>query len=142
MAPRLRAGFAAGAVGSVFPIVFMIGRRLFGGPPPLFITTYRNVFGGAPLLEAACIGGVLFVLSGAAWGMLFSTFVTDPSSVRGMLFGIAPAFWVFVVVAPLLLNQPVFFGFAAPKVIPPLLFNCLLWGGFVGWFMRKALPQS
>ncbi len=142
MASRLRAGFLGGTLGALVPAGVMTVRTLLGGPLPLFIKTYRHVFGRASLPEAAVIGGLLFVLSGGAWGALFGEFVSDPSPARGLVYGIAPAFWVFVVVAPVMLDQPIFFGFAAPEIIPPLLFNCLLWGVFVGWFMQRAESPS
>jgi len=57
---------------------------------------------------------------------LFAPAVSDPIPRKGVPFGIAPAFWPVLVVAPLMLNAPVFFGFAAADIILPFVLTGLV----------------
>jgi len=57
---------------------------------------------------------------------LFAPAVSDPIPRKGVPFGIAPAFWPVLVVAPLMLDAPVFFGFAAADIILPFVLTGLV----------------
>ena len=142
MQERWTIGFVGGLIGGVLIAALQGTLWMICGPVPRFVAVYQHVLGPAPVWTASLIGGALFVLSGGLWGVLFVASISPSTVMKGILFGIAPAFWLFLVVAPLVLGQPIFFGFAAPRIILPLLFNCLVWGGMVGWYVRRHEERS
>lgn len=142
MQDRLRIGFIAGALGALAITVIMLVMQLAMGTTPMFVGTYQSVLGPASLVVAELIGGVLFVLSGAVWGMLFTALIEQPTLAQGMLFGLAPALWLWLVVAPLMLGQPVFFGFQVPNLVMPFIFNVIVWGSITGWYSAEHMPQG
>jgi hypothetical protein len=142
MRDRLRTGFIAGALGALAITVIMLVMQLAMGATPMFVGTYQSVLGPSSLVVAELVGGVLFVLSGAVWGMLFTSLVKQPTLARGMLFGLAPALWLWLVVAPLMLGQPAFFGFQVPNLVMPFLFNVVVWGSITGWYSAEHMPQG
>jgi len=134
MQSRLRSGFVGGALGFVFITAIMLVMLAIGGATPMFITTFNATFGPSSPAIAGLVGGVLFVLSGALWGVPFAALVRRPTIWKGIAFGLVPALWLWLVVAPAMLGKQVFFGFAPPKLIMPFVFNCLVWGTTVGWY--------
>jgi len=142
MQERLRIGFVAGALGSLAITVVMLIMQLAMGATPMFVGTYQSVFGPSSLVVAELVGGVLFVLSGAAWGTLFTALIKQPTLVKGMVFGLVPALWLWLVVAPVMLGQPAFFGFQVPKLVLPFLFNVIVWGSVTGWYSAARVPQA
>lgn len=136
MSSRLQTSFIGGLLGALITMGLMAIRKALTGTEPIFITAYKNLIAPNATITAALIGGGLFALSGGLWGLLYGLTITRDRPIKGLLFGTAPAFWLLLVVAPLMLNQPIFFGFAAPEVLPPILFNCLVWGLFVGWYVH------
>lgn len=142
MQERLRIGFVAGALGSLAITVIMLIMQLAMGATPMFVGTYQSVFGPSSLVVAELVGGVLFVLSGAAWGALFTALIKQPTLVKGMVFGLVPALWLWLVVAPVMLGQPAFFGFQVPKLVLPFLFNVIVWGSVTGWYSAARVPQA
>jgi len=142
MQERLRIGFIAGALGSLAITVIMLIMQFAMGATPMFVGTYQSVLGPSSLVVAELVGGVLFVLSGAAWGALFTALVDRPTLVKGMLFGLVPALWLWLVVAPVMLGQPVFFGFQVPQLVMPFIFNVIVWGSITGWYSAERLPLA
>lgn len=138
MQSRLRSGFVGGALGSVLIVAIMLVMLVLGGVTPMFVATFNATFGPAGPVVAGLAGGALFVLSGALWGVPFAALVRRPSIGKGIAFGLVPALWLWLVVAPGMLGKPVFFGFAPPKLIMPFVFNCLVWGTTVGWYTVGA----
>ena len=55
-----------------------------------------------------------------------------------MAFGLLPALWLWIVVAPVM-GQLIFFGFAPMQLILPFVFNVIVWGSFVGWYSQRRL---
>lgn len=142
MKASLRTGFIGGTIGSLAIVAIMLVMYAMQGVTPMFMATYQSAIGAGGPLAAGLVGGVLFVLSGAVWGALYAAVVPDPSITKGIAFGFVPALWLWVVVAPLMLGQPVFFGFAAPKIIMPFIFNCLVWGTATGWYASQNIQLS
>lgn len=142
MLGRWTAGFVGGVIGGLLIAALQCILWVVVGSPPMFVTIYQHVLGPAALGTAGLIGGALFTLSGGIWGVLFVASVSAATVLKGILFGLAPAFWLFLVVAPLMLGQPIFFGFTTFKIILPLLFNCLVWGGVVGWYVHRHEEPS
>jgi len=141
MQERLRIGFIAGALGSLAITIIMLIMQVGMGATPMFVGTYQSVFGPSSLVVAELVGGVLFVLSGAAWGALFAALISQPTLVKGMLFGFVPALWLWLVVAPVMLGQSAFFGFQIPKLVMPFIFNVIVWGSITGWYSAERVPQ-
>lgn len=142
MKERLRVGFVAGALGSLAITVIMLIMQVAMAATPMFVGTYQSVFGPSSLAVAELVGGVLFVLSGAAWGALFTALIKQPTLVKGMLFGLVPALWLWIIVAPVMLGQPAFFGFQIPKLVMPFIFNVIVWGSVTGWYSAERVPQG
>lgn len=143
MSTRLRIGYVAGTLGAVILIVIMYLMELTGlGGPPAFVDMYESVFGGTGP-GAEFIAAVLFALSGGVWGAIFGAIVSDPTILKGMLFGILPTLWLWIVVVPVT-GSPLFNGFTTMGLVMPLLFNVVIWGSFVGWYCAerygKAIP--
>ena len=134
MQSRLWSGFIGGALGSVFITAIMLVMFAIGGVTPMFMSTFNATFGPSSSVVAGLAGGALFVLSGALWGVPFAALVRAPTIWKGIAFGLVPALWLWLVVAPAMLGKPAFFGFALPKLILPFVFNCLVWGTTVGWY--------
>jgi hypothetical protein len=135
MQSRLQSGFIGGALGSVLITVIMLVMRGLGGITPMFVAAFDATLGPASPVVSGVAGGVLFVLSGALWGVPFGALVQSPTVGKGVAFGLVPALWLWLVVAPMMLGKPVFFGFALPKLVLPFVFNCLVWGTTVGWYV-------
>jgi hypothetical protein len=34
-------------------------------------------------------------------------------------------------------GKPFFNGFSVPGILLPILFNVVIWGGFLGWYCRR-----
>ena len=133
-------GFAAGFWGACILIVIMLMIQAGIGAMPLFVTSYTAVFGTTigPVVTWI-IAAALFAISGGVWGAIFGFFVRDPSVLKGMAFGILPALWLWLFVAPVILGQPFFFGFQGQHIVLPILFNVFVWGGFVGWYCQERM---
>ena len=142
MKARPTAGFIGGTIGSLLIVAIMLILFAVQGTTPMFMATYTSAIGAGGPLAAGLVGGLLFVLSGAVWGALFAALVPNPTVLKGIGFGLVPALWLWVVVAPLMLGQPLFFGFAAPKIIMPFIFNCIVWGSATGWHARRHAQPS
>ena len=104
-------------------------------PPSLAAVNAGTGLGGA---AAAALGLVAAVAAGGAWGALFGLAVKRPSMLAGMLFGLLPALFQWLVLAPLS-RQPVFFGATALGIALPVLFCVLVWGGITGYYCGRWL---
>jgi hypothetical protein len=134
----MKKGFIAGFLGAIILIAVMYLLQLaqLSGEPG-FVGIGKTVLGSglAPaLLNILSAGG--FALAGGVWGLIFAVVVRNPNLVKGMLFGLAPTLFLWLVIAPLT-GKPIFNGFALPGILLPILFNVIIWGGFVGWFLSR-----
>jgi hypothetical protein len=110
------------------------------GGPPAFVGTYEAVFGANDAL-AQVIAAILFAISGGIWGAIFGVLVSDPTPLKGALFGILPTLWVWLVM-PLFTGSPLFNGFTTKGLLMPLLFNVVIWGTFVGWYCDQRYGRG
>lgn len=135
MSNRLTQGFIAGLLGAVILTVIMFIMQAAGMSDPGFVSMYRSTFGTNPPTDQI-IAALLFIISGGIWGLLFGLITKEPSVLKGMLFGILPTLWLWIVVNAFL-GKPLFNGFTAKGLIMPFIFNVIIWGSFVGWYMSN-----
>lgn len=135
MNKRLSAGFTGGALGALLLIVVMYIMMLIGMGDPAFLKMYRAMFSTNPPVDHI-IAGLLFLLAGGLWGVLFAAMVKHPTILKGMLFGLLPTFFLWVVINPII-GQPLFNDFTVKGLLMPLIFNVVIWGTFIGWYMEK-----
>jgi hypothetical protein len=132
-------GFVGGFIGALILAFIMLVMQGTGMGAPMFVGAYEATLGSAGGPVATWIvGAVLFAISGGLWGALYGVFVRESSITKGMIFGFLPALWLWLVVAPFILDKPIFFGFQPPKLLLPLVFNVVIWGGFLGWYCQGS----
>jgi hypothetical protein len=56
----------------------------------------------------------------------------------GILFGLLPTLWLWLVVAPAT-GKPVFNGFTPRGILMLLVSNLLIWGSILGWYCHRRL---
>ncbi len=133
---KLKTGFIAGFLGAIIliAIMFLLEWLKIAGKPG-FVGIYNHTFGAHNPVYSIPIAAFLFAVSGGIWGAIFALLL-QPEIFRGILFGILPSLWVWLVIAPYM-GQPLFNGFAPKAIIFPLIFNCLIWGSFIGWYVKN-----
>jgi hypothetical protein len=132
MSSRLKTGFIGGVIGALILIVVMYILQLAGMGQPAFVGMYRAVFGSQPPVDHI-IAGILFLLSGGLWGLLYAAIVKHSTVLKGMLFGLLPSLFLWVVINPII-GKPLFNDFSTKGLLMPLLFNVVIWGTFIGWY--------
>lgn len=133
-------GFIAGCLGAIILVVIMYIMKAAGMGDPAFISMYHGMFGENPPTDQI-IAALLFIISGGIWGLLFSLLVKEPTVVKGMLFGILPTLWLWIAVNAFL-GKPLFNGFTTKGLLMPILFNIIIWGSFVGWYMSNRWHRA
>ena len=137
----VRIYFFAAFYGALILIGIMYLLKITGlAGSPGFVTIYHAIFGEYVPVVDHLIAAFLFAISGGIWGIVFRL-VPNPSPLKGMVFGLAPSLWLWVVVVPSI-GGAFFNGFALKGIFMPLLFNCIIWGSFVGWYVRKQKVQE
>jgi len=140
MQSKVQKRFWAGFQGALILIVIMYVFEIINiAGNPGFVHTYRSFFGPHYAFIDHLVAAFLFAVSGGIWGIIFGI-VPSPSPLRGMAFGLLPSLWLWLVVVPST-GGPVFNGFAAKGIILPLIFNCVIWGSYVGWYGQKFLER-
>lgn len=140
MKKKIRIGFIAGFLGAIILIIVMFVFKWIGiAGDPGFVGIYHHTFGVHYAGIDIPISAFLFAVSGGIWGAIFTS-LFKPKVVKGMIFGIAPSLWVWLVIAPYM-GHPLFNGFALKGILFPFLFNCIIWGSFIGWYTRKKLRR-
>lgn len=132
MKDRLKIGFVGGVLGALILVVVMYVLQLAGMGDPAFLKMYNAVFNSTPPLDHI-ISIILFLISGGLWGMLFTAITKHPTILKGILFGLLPSLFLWVVINPII-GQPVFNNFTLKGILMPLLFNVVIWGTFIGWY--------
>ncbi|HKJ34158.1 MAG TPA: hypothetical protein VKA34_20165 [Balneolales bacterium] len=137
MKDKIKIGFSAGFIGALILIlVQFIFKWLGWAGNPGFIGIYHKTFGVHILAVDIIISAFLFAVSGGIWGAIF-TLLLKPNILKGIIFGFAPSLWVWLVISPYM-GFPIFHGFALKPILFPIIFNCLIWGSFVGWYAAKS----
>lgn len=129
-------GFIAGAIGALILAAIMFVMFFANlGDAPGFVGMYRKMMGENVPLDFI-LGTVGFTIAGGIWGAIYALVVKSPSIINGMLFGFLPTLFLWLVISPLM-SGAVFNGFAAKGLIMPVIFNVLIWGSFVGWYLSR-----
>lgn len=129
---RISVGFIGGALGAIILVVVMYIMQAAGMGAPAFVNMYHAMFGVNPPIDQI-IAAIIFIISGGIWGIIFTLLVKHPTILKGMLFGLLPSLWLWVVVNPII-GQPLFNDFTLKGILMPLLFNVVIWGTFMGWY--------
>ena len=132
---RIAVGFIGGALGAILLVVVMYIMQAAGMGAPAFVKMYHAMFGSNPPIDQI-IAAIIFIISGGIWGILFTLLVKHPTILKGMLFGLLPSLWLWVVVNPII-GQPLFNDFTLKGILMPLLFNVVIWGTFMGWYASR-----
>lgn len=128
--------FRAGFLGALILIGVMYVLMAIGFlNQPGFVNTFRATIGSYGTWIDHPVAAFLFAISGGIWGAIFSL-VPRPNPLKGAIFGLLPSLWLWLVVMPVA-GGPVFGGFAPSALIMPFIFNCLIWGTFVGWYCKR-----
>jgi hypothetical protein len=135
MSNRLAQGFIAGAIGAVILVVIMYIMKAAGMGEPGFVQMYQGTFGTNPPTDQIA-GAILFIISGGIWGLIYALLIKHSTVLKGLLFGFLPTLWLWVAVNAFL-GKPLFNGFDVKGLVMPLIFNMLVWGSYVGWYMSK-----
>lgn len=137
-----KTGFIGGLWGSL-AVAGALGLLVLVGMAPKapFVASYQNVLGGG-WITAAIIGGLLFILFGALWAVLFAVLVPNPTVLKGILFGLVPTLWAWTFVPAVLTGGPLFGDFTAKGLLIPIVMNCLIWGSIVGWYCARRTAAS
>lgn len=106
------------------------------GPKPMFLDLQQSQFGEHGAIDHVA-GLARFGIAGAVWGALFGAYTRQPTVAKGALFGLLPSLFVWTVGAKRK-GQPFFFGFKPDKILMPILFNSVIWGGFMGKMARRS----
>jgi hypothetical protein len=139
---RAATGAVAGLIGgaAVVTVAFLLhAARLIPAPPPLAAAgRLLNGRGGPPLAYVAAALGAL--VAATAWGAFFGFFVRRPTILKGMIFGVLPALFQWLVLSPLLGYGVFFRGMGTGVGIGfPLLFSVLIFGSTLGYFCGRWL---
>lgn len=128
--------FKGAFYGALILILIMYLMKVTGmAGNPGFVNIYHSVFGTHIFLLDHILAALLFAISGGIWGLVFRL-VPRPGVLKGMAFGIVPSLWLWVVVSPVV-SGTFFNGFALKGIIMPIIFNCVIWGSFVGWYVSR-----
>ena len=139
MKHRLKTGFIGGCLGAiVLAIIFYIMQAMGKGTPG-FVSTYQATIGTHAADQFVAL--ILFIISGGIWGLLFTWMVKKPTIIKGILFGILPNLWLWIVVNSVL-GKPMFNGFSLMGILGPVIFNMLIWGSILGWYASRKLKIS
>lgn len=128
-------GFIAGAIGAVILVVIMYIMQAMGMGQPGFVAMYHGAFG-----EDAAGGDIaaalIFIISGGIWGAIFALLIKHPTVLKGFIFGLLPTLWLWIAVNAFI-GKPLFNGFEPKGLIMPVIFNMVIWGTFVGWYLSR-----
>ena len=138
MKNKLKAGFIGGSIGAVVLAAVTYIMQAAGKGEPPFVSTYRATIGTHPADQLIAL--ILFIISGGIWGLIFTWMVKQPTILKGILFGILPNLWLWTVVNAAV-GKPMFNGFSLMGILGPIIFNMLIWGSILGWYVSKKLKN-
>ena len=124
--------FKAGIKGALLVIAAMYGAEYMGyAGKPQYIDFYYFVAEPIGPIVDQIVAGFLFAMAGGLWALLFA-FIKRPSVMVGMVYGLLPTLWLWMVVLPVTGGE-FFGGFEQRALFMPLFYNCIIWGGYLGW---------
>lgn len=126
-------GFIGGAIGAAILTVIMLLATGLGFMQILpFVGHYRTMLltHSLDIIPAT----LLFILIGGIWGWFYGLLFSKPTINNGMLFGLAPTLWTWIII-PWMTGAAYFGGFSVKAILLPLFSNVIIWGAFLGWFM-------
>ena len=135
----LKTGFIGGCLGAVILAIITYFMQAVGKGLPPFVSTYRATIGPHPADQVIAL--LLFIISGGIWGLLFTWMVKRPTILKGILFGLLPNLWLWIVVNGVL-GKPLFNGFSLMGIVTPVIFNMLIWGSILGWYTSSKDKPS
>lgn len=124
----------------ILVVIFYVMKFTELAGDPGFVATYKNTFGADSSFLTNFLASLLFAISGGIWGVIFKI-VPNPTIWKATLFGLIPSLWLWVVVVPYTGGQ-LFNGFALKGILFPILFNCVIWGSFLGWFVLNKKTNT
>lgn len=136
MKHSLKIGFIGGSIGAVALAAVTYIMQIAGRGVPPFVSTYWATIGSHTADQLVAL--ILFIISGGIWGLIFTWMVKRPTIWKGILFGILPNLWLWIVVNGAL-GKPLFNGFTLMGIAGPIVFNMLIWGSILGWYAARKL---
>ena len=135
----LKIGFIGGCLAAIVLAIISYIMQVAGKSIPPFVSTYRATIGTHPADQVVAL--ILFIISGGIWGLIFTWMVKRPTILKGILFGLFPNLWLWIVVNGAL-GKPLFNDFSLMGIVGPVIFNMLLWGSILGWYASRKLNTS
>ena len=135
----LKTGFIGGSIGAIVLALIIYAMQAAGKGIPSFVSTYRATIGVHPADQLVAL--ILFIISGGIWGLIFTWIVKRPTVLKGILFGLLPNLWLWIVVDGAL-GKPLFHGFTLMGILGPVIFNMLIWGSILGWYASRKLNKA
>lgn len=135
---RILQGFIAGCLGAVILVVIMYILQAMGMGDPAFTGMYKAQFGPNPP-GGAFLAAILFIISGGIWGLIYALIIKNSTVLKGFLFGILPTLWLLIVINAVI-GKPLFNDFKLMGIIMPVIFNMVVWGCFIGWYVDRNSP--
>lgn len=102
-----------------------------------WVAMWQTFLGGEDWVVPAIVGGLLFIAIGVLWGLPFA-FVDEPSTFKGVVYGVLPTLWAWTGM-PLLMDRPPLGGLDPIGVTLPIVMNCVIWGSILGWWCQRAV---
>ena len=136
MKHRLKTGFIGGCLGAIFLAIIFYIMQAMGKGTPGFVSTYRATIGTHAADQLVAL--ILFIISGGIWGLLFTWMVKTPTIIKGILYGLLPNLWLWIVVNGVV-GKPMFNDFSLMGILGPVIFNMLIWGSILGWYTSSKL---
>ncbi|MEO5908716.1 MAG: hypothetical protein ABIR50_09070 [Ginsengibacter sp.] len=140
MKHSLATGFIGGCLGAIVLVIIMYIMKAAGMGDPGFVGTYRATIGSNPPADQI-IAALLFIISGGIWGLIFTWLIKKPTVLKAILFGFLPTLWLWVAVNAFM-GKPLFNGFELKGIIVPLIFNMLIWGSILGWYVSGKIRKK
>ncbi|MCY7423046.1 MAG: hypothetical protein LH478_15045 [Chitinophagaceae bacterium] len=136
MKASIKTGFIGGCIGAIVLLTIMYIMKAAGMGEPGFIGMYRGMTHSNGASDPLIAGLLFVILGGGIWGIIFALLVKNPTLLKGLLFGILPTLWLWVVVNAMV-GKPLFNGFDIMGLVMPLIFNMVIWGSILGWYCSR-----
>lgn len=82
MKASLITGFIGGCLGAIILVIIMYILMGAGMGDPAFVEMYHGIAGVHSAIADNIIAGILFIISGGIWGLIFTGLVKKPNSLK------------------------------------------------------------